>query len=275
LRYTPLTELQSETIGFTPLYEDVLFNTLIEGYTVFKVTQAVRKVVKEEALEREFGVRLLKLEDQSIPVDMEQLLSEVDADLRRMSEITLASYLVVFDHYNKRFLIDGQRAKAELALQLVKQIIREDSEGDTPSFEVLMPEHFLMQKILTDYVLNPNSVPEPLVVDEMVKIGSKTIAGAKPKSANITVKAEDITSDEFTKHLTDRRAVHSLALDWDGCIYANVDHTLMISGIKFEGDLKYKEDLTLDAADDFTAEYTLILPEVSKFVNLLESELVK
>ena len=91
----------------------------------------------------------------------------------------------------------------------------------------------------------------------------------------IANQAYKIVSKEFTKHLTDRRAVHMLEVDWDGIIYANVDHTFMFTGIKYEGSLKFKEDLTMDEQDEWTAEWTPIYNELSKFINLLESELVK
>lgn len=275
LKYTPLTSLQSETIGFTPIYDDVLYSTFVEGYTAFKVTQAKRKEIKPDALEREFNVRMAKHTEQSLPLDMDVLLSEVEEDLRRMSDITVASYLVVYDHKNNRFLIDGQRGKSEDCLTLVKQLIQDDAEGNTPNFEVLMTEEFVMQVLLTQYVLKPDSVPEPLIVGEKIKIGAKTPAGKRPTAANITITKEDVTASEFTKHLTERRAVHSLELDNDGIIYATVDHTFMVSGVKYEGSLKYKENLLLDECDNWVAEYSQILPEISKLVNLLEKEVNK
>tara|TARA_R110000787_G_scaffold90783_4_gene191494 strand:- start:3059 stop:3955 length:897 start_codon:yes stop_codon:yes gene_type:complete len=272
--WAPLTDLQSERTGLVEVFDGVMFTTLIEGYTIFNIRQSKRAAVKAEALESEFNFRVKKLAAQDIPLDMDILLEEVNVDLTRMSNITTKDYLTVYDHKGKRFIVDGQRGKGEDVMHLMHNLFQEDEEGNTASFEVLMTEPFIMQDILTKYVLDPKLVPEPLIIGEKIKIGAKTAAGKKSTSSNITITKEDVTASEFTEHLTERRAVHSLELDNDGIIYATVDHTFMISSLKYEGSLKYKEDLALDECDNWVTEYTQILPEISKFVNLLEKELI-
>lgn len=273
--YAPLTELQGEKIGFVELYEGALSTSEVDGYTLFKVRQTKRKVVKPESLEREFNCRLKKLSRQDISFDMDELLQTVSDDLLRMSEQTSKDYLVVYDHDNSRFLIDGDRGKSDEVLGLVKNIIKEDEDGEYPSFEVLMPEAFTVQPLLTGYVFEPASIPEPIILGDMIKLGKKAIAGKAPSAPNITIKDEDISSKEVLNHLDNHKVVHSLELDFDGCVFFNIDHTFKISGIKFEGSLKYKEDLNLGEYENFLAEYTLILPELSKMLNILVAELDK
>ncbi len=258
------------SVGFVDVYEGVPACTLMEGYSVFKVRETLRKEPKPASVERVFESRLDELKAQDQQVDMEQLLNDVYDDLVRVADITSKDYLVVFDHVGERFLVDGNRAKGEVCLEQMKTIIKEDADGNTPNFEVHMPEPFIMEKLLTNYVLDADSVPEPMFVAERVKIGVKTLAGKKAKSPNITIVKEDVTAQEFSKHLTDKRTVHCLEVEYDGVVYANVDNTCMISGIKYDGELKYKTDESIDEQDNWLAEYQQILPELSKLVTLLQ-----
>ena len=266
--YTPLTELQKGTVGFVPLFDDVLTTALVEGYNIFKVRQAVRQEPKAEAIENEFNFRLNKVSAQDVQVNMDELLQEVDADLTRMSNITIKDYLVVWDQVGKRFLVDGDRGKAEVCIQHLHNIFEEECQ-----FKVLMTDPFLVQPLLTTYISDKYALPEPFVLDSSVKLGKKCPCGKKSPSANITIKNEDISSQEVLNHLAKNKVVHSLGLDYDGVIYFELDHSFMINAISYEAELKYKDDVALDAQDSFIAELTPIMPELSKIIDKLQEEL--
>jgi len=268
--WAPLTDLQSERTGLVEVFDGVMFTALIEGYTIFNIRQSKRAAVKAEALESEFNFRVKKLAAQDISLDMDLLLEEVNVDLTRMSNITTKDYLTVYDHVGKRFIIDGQRGKGEDVMHLMHNLFYESC-----LFEVLMTNPFLIQPLLTSYVTNQDNIPEPLALEDSIKLGVKCIAGKAPTAANIVIKKEDISSKEVINHITKGKVAHMLGMDWDGIIFFNIDHTFLISGVAYEGDLKYKEDMSLDMQDNFLAEYQQILPEVSKLVNVLVKELDK
>lgn len=252
------------------VFDGVMFTTLIEGYTIFNVRQSKRAAVKAEALESEFNFRVKKLAAQDIALDVDILLEEVNVDLTRMSNITTKDYLTVYDHVGKRFIIDAPRGKAEDVMCAMHNIFDESCQ-----FEVLQTNPYLVQPLLTSYITNQDNVPEPLALEDSVKMGVRCLAGKAPVSANITIKNEDISSREVINHITKGKVVHTLGMDWDGIIFFNIDHTFMLSGVAYEGDLKYKEDMSLDIQDNFLAEYQQILPEVSKLINVLVAELEK
>ena len=268
--WAPLTDLQSERTGLVEVFDGVYYTTLIEGYTIFNVRQSKRAAVKAEALENEFNYRVKKLSAQDIQVDMDVLLEEVNVDLTRMSNITTKDYLTVYDHKGKRFIVDAPRGKAEDVIHLMHNLFDESCQ-----FEVLMTNPFLTQPLLTSYVTNQDNIPDPLALEDSIKLGVKCIAGKAPTAANIVIKKEDISSKEVINHITKGKVAHMLGMDWDGIIFFNIDHTFMISGVVYEGDLKYKQDMGIDQQDNFIAEYQQILPEVSKMLDILVSELDK
>lgn len=271
--WAPLTDLQKEKVGFVEVYEGVHKVTTIKDYSVFKVRQSVRKEVKADALEREFNARIKKYENQAIQVEMDKLLEEVNQDLTRMSDITTKDYLVVYDHSNERFVIDGERGKAETCLRLVHSTFKENEEGKTPTFEVLKPEAFLVQPLLTKYLMDQETLPEPIILGDMVKIGKKALAGNNAPAPHIHVKNEDVASKETLSHLNEHKRVHTLQLDWDGIIYFNIDSTFMINSVSYEGSLDYKEDLDKEPEENWLAEYQQKLPEISKLITTMISEL--
>jgi DNA recombination-dependent growth factor C len=234
-----------------------------------------RKDINQDTLEKEFNTRMKRAEQQSVPFDMESCLQEVTDDLTRMSDIKSKGYLAVYDHKGKRCMIDAPRNVAEDVLQLLHNIIDVDDECNQPTFEVLLTDPFLVQPLLTSYCLKVDNIPEPLALDENVKLGLKCIAGGKPTSANITIKKEDLSSKEVLNHINNGKVVHSVGLDSDGVIFFTIDHTYFINGITYESDLKYKVDDSLSEEENLLGMYTPVLPELSKLVNLLESELVK
>ena len=200
---------------------------------------------------------------------MDQLLQEVNEDLIRTADITKKTFMLVIDHNNKKVMIDAPRNVAEEALQLLHTVLVEDIQ-----FEVLMPDQAVMQKMLTSYVNKPLLVPEPVILGYHVEMGSKTEVGVKAKSSNVIIKNEAVEdNDEVKKHLASGKVVNKIQLDHDGVICANMDNTFFINAIKFEEALKYKEDTDISASLNFLAEWQQKLPEVSKFVVILENEL--
>ena len=255
------------------MHDHTYYTNQVDGYTMFKVMISKRKDINQETLEKEFNTRMKRAEQQSVPFDMEACLQEVTDDLTRMSDIKSKAYLAVYDHQGRRFLIDAPRNTAEDVLQLLHNIIDVDDECNQPTFEVLMTDPFVVQPLLTDYCLKGDNIPEPLALEESVKLGLKCIAGKNATPANIVIKKEDVSSKEVLNHITNGKVVHSLGMDSDGIIFFTIDHTYFISGITYEADLKYKTDDTLSDEENLLGMYTPILPEISKLIDLLVSEL--
>lgn len=236
----------------------------MEGYNIFKVREAVRAEIKADSIESEFNHRLKKVSAQNIKVDMDGLLQQVEDDLTRMSNVAVKDYTVVWDQVNKRFMVDSPRGKGEVCMSLIHNIFEEEIQ-----FEVIMPSAFFVQPLLTSYIEDKNALHEPFALDNKVTLGKRCVAGKNPTAATITIKNEDVSSKEILNHLAKNKVVHSIGLDYDGIVFFNLDHTFMFTAITYEADLKYKSNGALDPQDDFVAEFTPILPELSKVINLL------
>lgn len=268
--HVELTDLQSENFGFCELYEGTYLEENVQGYSILKVRHSKRKDIKDSTVEREYTRRMEKLSKEGTPFDLDQLLEEVNTDLIRTSEITTKSFMLVVDHVNQCIMVDATRNVAEDSLHLLHKVLKEDVQ-----LEALLPEQAFMQKLLTGYVSNVNSIPDPMVQGYHVEMGYKTEVGKKAKSSNVIIKNEDICGEEVNKHLDSGKVVNKLEIDHDGIIFFKIDNTFFINSIKFEEALKYEEDTDSSASLNFLSEWQLKLPELSKMVSILETELSK
>lgn len=268
--HAPLTSLQSEKIGFVELFEGTYYTTNVEGYTIFKVAITKRKEPKQETVENEFTYRLAQNEKKGITVDLDMLLEEVNIDLNRTAEQTHKEVLVVFDHINKRFMIDAPRPIAEDAMSLLHVLY----EGAT--FEVIKTDPLYMQQLMTKYVVDEDTIPEPFCLAEYTELAEKVKVGAeKAKPSTILVKKEYSSCDEVQKHIACGKLVNKLELDYSGVLYFKVDTTFFINSVSFDQELKYSENEELTKEDNLTAHWLVALPEVSKAVNILLADLIK
>lgn len=272
LKHKQLTDLQSVSSGFCELYEDVYVQNDVDGFTMLKIRQSKRSEPKPDTVEREFLRKQQKMTKDGLEVDLDVLLEEVNTELLRVQDIKTKDILVVIDHEKELVYVDAPRTLAEDVLYLVHDVLVEDV-----AFEVVMPEQAVMQKLLTKYLKDSVSIPEPMILGYHVEMGYPTQVGKKAKSSNVIVKGEDIDTDEVEKHLTSGKVVNKLELDNDAVVYFKVDNTMFISGIKFEEALKYKEDDDITASLNHLSEWQLKLPEISKLVSILieEQELVE
>lgn len=271
LRHVPLTELQMSKIGFVELYEDCLYTTNVENYSIFKVRHTKRKPVKQETIEYEYNNRIKKLAKQELSFDMDVVLQEVEDDLIRMSEQSSKDILVVFDHVNKRFMIDAPRTAAEDVLHFMKKII----VNEEYQFELVTSDPAMMQKLMTGYVLKEDTMPEPFVLGEYTELGLPAVIGGKPKTSKVIIKDEHSSCDEVKKHLLNNKLINKLELDADGVVFFNIDSTFMITKLAFEESLAYDENPELSLEENLLAHWNVIFPELSKDVNILLRELGK
>jgi DNA recombination-dependent growth factor C len=277
--FTPLTSDQMDKVGFVPVFEGAMYTNMVDGYTLLKVKESVRKETKPATVEREMDKRVEASKDLTVPLDMEELLNTIISDLRSVADITNSEYLVAFDHKNKQVLVDAPEGKAHTCLKQVKKLIegasiREGEDSAEVTFELYKPPFHVIQDILTEYVLDDSKLPNELVLEENIKIGTKTEVGATSGGEfQVHIKNQDVHSVDVTNHLDNTMRVHKLSMDWDGCIYFDLDHAFNITGIKYEAELKYKASEALDDQDNFVAEYALILPELSNLLNTLYSEI--
>lgn len=270
LRHAPLTDLQSERVGFTEIYEGEYYNTTIKGYSVFKVRVTKRKPVKPDNVEREFNSRIKKLSRQEVSFDMDVVLSEVNDDLIRMSDQVEKDILVVFDHENNRFMIDSPRNQAEEVMCFMHKLMPYPIE-----FEVVMSEPQMMQNLLTQYVVKEDNMPEPFVLDEYTELALPVKMGDKAKPSTVIVKGEPSSCDEVKNHLNHGKRVNKLALDFDGVIFFKIDSTFFISSVAYEEALKYTTGKDTSEEEDLVAHWSVVLPELTRSVNILLEDLYK
>lgn len=267
-QWSQLTDLQQEKVGFVPVYEDVLVVDNIDNYIIMKIKHSKRDNIKPETLEREFQTRMRKLSREEIAFDMDQLLSEVHDDLTRMSNIKDKEYLVVYDIVNEQFLFDSVRNTAEDGVKLIRGLLPDDI-----SVELYQKEAFILQNLLTSWVMDNKLIPDSIVLGEKINLGKKTEAGKAASSANIKITKEHAEAKEVLNHIVNNKVVHLINLDWDGIIYFDIDHTFKITGVKYEEQLDYEESVELDEEGNFIAEWQLKLNELSKLLNVLYSEI--
>ena len=267
LIHVPLTDLQQSKIGFVPVVKDEMIIAGIADYTIFKLRASKRVAVKQDAIERELQHQIKKFEREDTPYDMDVICGEVTDMLTRTSNITSKDYLVIYDKVNDQFLFDCNTAVAQEGVSIILKSLSHEID-----LALVETEPFILQKVLTSYLTDRKMLPDLMEVEEKVTLGTPTPAGKKPKGANITIKKEYLGSPEVLNHIKNNKVVHSLDIELDGGLFFNIDHRFNISGITYENHLDFEESSELSVEDNFVAEYTLKLAEISKVLNILYLE---
>lgn len=263
LKHTVLTELQSEKIGFIPLFDEELYSTQVKDYTVFKVRHTKRVEPKAETIEREFTSRTKKLARQELSFDMDEVLEEVNIDLMRTAEQKGNDFLAVYDHVQGMFMIDAPRNAAEDVMSLLHELYEDTT------FEVVMTEPKYMQDLLTGYVVKQSTIPEPFALGEYVELAKPVKVGDKAGKSLVTVKEHPASCQEVINHLTQNKRINKIELDCDGILFPVIDTTFFISKLVLEGDMKLVVDKGLSEEENMIAHWSVLFPEVSKMINIL------
>lgn len=210
-----------------------------------------------------------KLSRQETSFDMEVLLQEVNEDLTRMADQIHKEVTVVYDHTNFMFMIDAPRPVAEDCMSLLHNLY------ENATFEVVMSDTHNMQKLMTSYVLRESVIPEPYCLGDHTELAPPCKIGDKPKPPTVIVKKEHSSCEEVKKHLLNNKRINKLEMDFDGQIFFKVDSTFFLSSLSFEESLKFKDNKDLSEEENNIAHWSVALPELSKAVTILLSDLNK
>ena len=175
----------------------------------------------------------------------------------------------IYDKVNNQFLFDSNTIVAHEGVGIILKSLTHEID-----IALVETEPFILQKVLTSYITDRKMLPNLMEVDEQVTLGSPTLAGKKPKTANVKIVKEYLGSDEVLNHIKSGKMVHSIGLELDGGLFFEIDHKFNISKITYENHLDHEDNSELSVEDNFVLEYTLKLAEISKVLNILYTEVV-
>ena len=269
LQFTPISELQLSTIGLIPVFEDGNLYQQVGNYLGFRIRKETKAESKESDIERVINKRIDRLESQGITdTDYGSLYEEVSQDFLRTAKISVKEFDIFYDFEGERFLCDAPRNTAEEGVSLLMELFSD------VEIKLYKTEPVLLQGLLTQWVAGEN-YPDKLELGEVVQLGEKSIAGKKPKSANIKINKMYAADDTVKNHIAEGNKVHLLEIGYDGVIYPKLDHTGMYTGVAYDGHLRIPEDKEVAPSVNYMSKFTVMLPEISSMLNMIDTELSK